>query len=193
MQLLVDGVAVRTWNNVGGDVAQRQFLNFSYTHPTSIAINQIRVAFTNDGNTAGGADRNLAVDAIALNGLRYESEAPATYSTGTWSDATGCAPGNKQDEVLHCGGYFQYAGAQSGSRIGLHIGRSDELGGSTQRVGGGRMPLRRFRQSLAVRSPNRGSRDWPWPHCIRGVVTTAAWQLGTNKGLTTRFMIWCGD
>ena len=115
MQLLVDGVPVRTWDNVGGDYNQRQFILYTYTHPTALTASQLRVAFTNDGNTVSGADRNLGVDAITLDGTRYESEAPATYSTGTWSDATGCAPGNKLDEVIHCGGYFQYAGGPGNS------------------------------------------------------------------------------
>ncbi len=94
MQLQVDGVTVKTWNNIGGDANQRIFQSFSYTHPTAISLSQVRVAFTNDGNTAGGADRNLSVDALVFNGQRFETEAPATDSTGTYDAATGCPPGN---------------------------------------------------------------------------------------------------
>ncbi len=29
-------------------------------------------------------------------------------STGSWAPDSGCNPGNKQTELLACGGYFQY-------------------------------------------------------------------------------------
>jgi hypothetical protein len=119
MQLLVSSVVVATWNNIAGNPNLRNFLTYNYTHPTVTTLDQVRVAFSNEGNTAGGLDRNLVVDAIMFNGQRYETEAAATYSTGSYDSVTGCAPGNKQIETLHCFGpggaaaYFQYAGGPS--------------------------------------------------------------------------------
>ena len=109
MQLQIDGAVVQTWNNVGGNYIARQFLEFDYTHPQTITADQVRVAFTND---AGG--RNLRVDKITLDSQDYEAEDPSVFSTGTWTSATNCAPGNKQNEQLHCNGYLQFASNGTG-------------------------------------------------------------------------------
>ncbi|TWU34943.1 Dockerin type I repeat protein [Novipirellula artificiosorum] len=132
MQLLVDGEVVATWDNVGGDRRARQFVTFTYTHPSPLELRDLRVVFANDGNTATGADRNLMVDAIVLDGVRYESEAPTTYSTGTWSSSNGCGPGNKQSEVLHCGGggYFQYDTSVGGT-VTVDLAASSDSGDSS--------------------------------------------------------------
>jgi hypothetical protein len=82
--------------------------DFTYLHAGSVTADQIRVEFTNDGFTALGRDRNVRVDRISIDGTIYESEASTVFSTGTWDNATGCGPGNKQSEFLHCSGYFQY-------------------------------------------------------------------------------------
>lgn len=111
MSLEIDGLAVETWNNVEGNFADRAFQQFTYTHPTDVTPDQVRVRFLNNGVSAGGGDRNLSVDGITINGTVYESEAPGVASTGTWDASTSCAAGNKQSEVLHCDGYFQFAGS----------------------------------------------------------------------------------
>ncbi|MEZ6102682.1 MAG: DUF6605 domain-containing protein [Pirellulaceae bacterium] len=117
MQLLIDNAVVKTWRHVGGDADNRAFERHTYTHPSQVTLDQLRIEFSNDANTSTGRDRNLIVDAITFNGQRYETEAPTTYSTATWDNATGCAPGNKQSEALHCGGYFQYAQSATGSVV----------------------------------------------------------------------------
>lgn len=108
MVLEIDGIAVRTWEEIGGNYTQREFESFVYTHPTTVTANRIRVAFIEDGLTSSGLDRNLRVDGIVVGGLAFESEAATTYSTGTWSPGVGCSPGFKRSELLHCNGYFEF-------------------------------------------------------------------------------------
>jgi glucose/arabinose dehydrogenase len=115
-QLQIDGVAVATWTNTRVLTASRVFDTFTYTHPTDVAINRIRVALVNDG--AGGVDRNLYVDGIAVNGAKYESEASTVYSTGTYDSATnGRLPGFRKTEALHYNGYFEFGAAKSTIQI----------------------------------------------------------------------------
>lgn len=108
-ELLINDQVVATFTNVQGNPGARQFTEYSYTHPSSVTAGQVKVRFPNDANI-NGEDRNLYVDKINIGGTDYQSEDPSVLSTGTWKPDTGCAPGNKQDEVLSCGGFFQYAG-----------------------------------------------------------------------------------
>ncbi len=56
-----------------------------------------------------GKDRNVRIDAIAIDGTRYESEDPTVIGTGVWRNGGNCQPGNWSSEYLHCNGYFRYA------------------------------------------------------------------------------------
>ena len=67
----------------------------------------IKVWFTNDAHVSGVCGRDLRVDWIEVDGVRYETEAGSTYSTGTWASDS-CAAGYPQSEWLHCNGFFQY-------------------------------------------------------------------------------------
>ncbi|MEM6799090.1 MAG: carbohydrate-binding domain-containing protein, partial [Planctomycetota bacterium] len=120
MALQIDGVTVREWGNVGGGYNTRQFLNFNYTHPTAVTADRIRVAFLNDGITSTGADKNLRVDRISVDGEIFETQAGDVFSTGTWDSVNGCAPGFKASEFLNCNGYFQFeATPQNPGTIGI--------------------------------------------------------------------------
>ena len=55
---------------------------------------------------ADGIDTNLDVDYAELRSNHFETEDESTLSTGTYSPATGCAPGNKKSQTLHCNGKF---------------------------------------------------------------------------------------
>ncbi len=103
MELRVDGQAVMEWTNVGGSFSG-DFVAYSYTANEKVVASQIQVAFTNDD----GADRDLRVDKIEVDGVVYQTEAPTTYSTGTWRSSDGCDAGFKRNERLHCNGYFAY-------------------------------------------------------------------------------------
>lgn len=74
---------------------------------STAAPGRIDVRFLNDGLT-NGVDRNVRVDYIEVDGVRYQTEASSTFSTGTWSSSNGCGDGYKQNELLHCNGYFRY-------------------------------------------------------------------------------------
>lgn len=113
MRLWVDNVAVAEWADVAGDYNNRSFQSFSYTHPTKVAPDQIRVEFVNDGRTADDRDRNLRVDAIEIDGRVSQSEASTTMSTGTWRDGS-IVPGFPQSESLHGEGFFQYSSRPAG-------------------------------------------------------------------------------
>ena len=103
MELRIDGQAVTEWTNVGGSFSG-DFVAYSYTADEEVVASQIQVAFTNDD----GASRDLRVDKIEVDGVAYQSEAPTTYSTGTWTSDNGCGGGFKRNEWLHCDGYFAY-------------------------------------------------------------------------------------
>lgn len=109
LELQIDGATVATFANVGGDFANRNFLQLSYTHPTDVTASQIRVAYNNNGVSTGGADMNLHVDRIEVAGTTFETEAPSVFSVGTAVFGVGCTSGFIQDETLWCNGYFQYA------------------------------------------------------------------------------------
>ncbi|MGL4514482.1 MAG: carbohydrate-binding domain-containing protein [Lacipirellulaceae bacterium] len=108
MELRVATAPATSWTSIGGNYNLRQFVPRSYVHGQTIALANLRVAFTNDGTTAGGADRNLRVDAVVLDGVRYEAEAQSTYSTGTWRPNFGVQPGFTQSEQLQANGFFQF-------------------------------------------------------------------------------------
>jgi glucose/arabinose dehydrogenase len=111
MQLQIDNNVVQTWNNVGGDAFAGQFVTFNHTTANDITADQVRINFTNDTfDPANGIDSNLRVDAIIIDGVRFETEDPSVFSTGTWLPSDGVQPGNRQSEFLHANGYFQFAG-----------------------------------------------------------------------------------
>ncbi len=105
LQLLIDGAAVRTWTGVKGTYNSAVYETFRFTTPSVVALNQIRVAFTNNGLTSTGLDKNLRVDAVLLNGVRYETEANDTFSTG---GPLAAPTGFRRSEFLYNNGYFAY-------------------------------------------------------------------------------------
>ncbi len=116
MELQIDGSTVATFSNVGGDAFGGTFETFNYTHSSQVNINQVRLAFTNNGVASDGGDRNLRVDRLVLDGATYESEDPSTFAAGGYVPGTGCTSGNLQTETLYCGGaYFEYGQPSSGS------------------------------------------------------------------------------
>lgn len=109
MDLLIDGAVVDSWTvPAGGDAGQ--FSTFSWNTSQTIRADQVRVRFTNDAyDPANGIDSNLRVDAIEIDGQRFETEAPNVFSTGTWLPEDGVQPGFRESEYLNGNGYFQYA------------------------------------------------------------------------------------
>ena len=111
-------VTVMTWGATGdeqavllvnGDISipiDVSTTRTQYTYAIDEQVTDVRVSFVNDQATP--VDRNLFVDAIIVDGKRYESEADTVQSLGSWNPDSGCNIGFKQSEKLHCDGYFQY-------------------------------------------------------------------------------------
>ena len=71
--LQVDEQVVATFE-ASGDPRTGDLRTFEYTSEQTLTADQIRVALENDEfNPEIGFDRNLRVDAIAIDGVRYES------------------------------------------------------------------------------------------------------------------------
>ena len=76
----------------------------------TITTDDVRIVFLNDFfDPATGADSNLIVDAIAIDGNRFETETNNVFSTGTFLNADGIQPGFRNSEVLHANGFFQFS------------------------------------------------------------------------------------
>lgn len=121
MSLIIGGETVQSWT-VGQETGV-----YSYRADSNVSLNDVRVSFNNDiYDEANGIDRNLIVDYVELDGTRYETEAPTTFSTATWLPEDGVQPGFRQSETLHSNGYFQYAeAAAAGTEIRI-AARGDE-------------------------------------------------------------------
>ena len=108
MQLQIDGSEVAAWTLSAG-ASNGQFQTYTYNTPDTITADQVRIQFSNDlYDPANNFDRNVRVDAIAVDGQRFETEDPSVFSTGTWLPADGIRAGNRQSEYLHANGYLQY-------------------------------------------------------------------------------------
>jgi glucose/arabinose dehydrogenase len=107
-RLVVDGATAAIFPNVGGDYAARQFVSFSYDAPSAQSISDLRVVFDNDGLIPSGEDRNLRVDGLTLDGIKYETEAPNVYTNAFYTAGQGRTFGRLRTEEMPLGGYFQF-------------------------------------------------------------------------------------
>lgn len=127
MQLQVNGSVVRTWNNIGGNAAEREFQTYTFNGANDATLDDVRVLFTNDlFLPEQGIDSNLRIDSVTVNGVTRQAEDPTTFGTGTWLDADGTAPGFRESEWIHSNGYFQFADSPSqGSRFEVFAAGSE--------------------------------------------------------------------
>ena len=89
VSLQINQLTVQTWNNLGGDAFQNEFVTLNYNSAGDVSPDEIRIRFNNDlYDPASGIDRGVRVDAIVIDGQRFESESPIVFSTGTWRPAT---------------------------------------------------------------------------------------------------------
>lgn len=108
MELWIGGQFAQGWQDIGGDAGARSFDSFTFTAAETVTASDVEIRFTNDlWQPDLGIDRNLRVDAILIDGERFETEAPTVFSTGTWQEGE-ITPGFKQDETLHTNGSFQF-------------------------------------------------------------------------------------
>ncbi len=109
IQLRIDGVTKATWS------VTTTLQTYTYVHPTSVGASSLRVYFINNGTTSTGADKNVIIDYVDVNSQRFQTETSTTFSDGSWTSTTDCAPGYKSSEWLHCDGYMQYATGNAGN------------------------------------------------------------------------------
>jgi len=112
--LEISGQVVATWNladNGGqaGNLDVGNFIPLTFTADDPIEASDVRINFTNDRyEPDNGIDYNVAVDRIEIDGIAYETEAPTTWSTGTWRPEIGVVPGFVESQILTSNGYFQF-------------------------------------------------------------------------------------
>ena len=112
MELRIDGNVVQTYSGVSQSPS-----TYTFQANQSVTADQIQVAFINSFYVPEvDYDQNLVIDLIRIDGVTYQTEAPSTFSTGTWNPGIGITPGNYQTETLHADGYFQYDGSEGGSQ-----------------------------------------------------------------------------
>ncbi|MFN3189228.1 MAG: PQQ-dependent sugar dehydrogenase [Aureliella sp.] len=96
--------------NVATYQVTESFQDFLYRAEETVTADDVRIEFDNDRyDPANGIDANINVDYIQVDGTRYETEDARVFSTGTWLDGDGIAPGFGRGESLHSNGYLQYA------------------------------------------------------------------------------------
>lgn len=90
--------------------------SYNYTfRGASLKPEDVRVRFMNDYTDRQTQEsRDVRIDYIKINGVKYESEHESVFSTGTWSKGEKCNGGYKKSDWLHCNGYFQYASLDTG-------------------------------------------------------------------------------
>jgi parallel beta-helix repeat protein len=116
IELAIAGQTVATYNQLGSGGFDGQYQTLTYTTAETLTADDVRIQFTNDvWDPANGIDRNVRIDAIVIDGVRYETEDSSVFSTGTWSPSDGVQPGFGRGEYLHTDGYIQYAGGGGSS------------------------------------------------------------------------------
>ena len=114
VQLEIDGSIVETYrlSDYGvqpGDIYTGTFAQIIYQHTEEIDPSKVRFIFINDQvDPVTGIDYDLGIDNFKVGGITYQSESPATFSTGSFVQGVGIEPGFWQSESLNGNGYFQY-------------------------------------------------------------------------------------
>ncbi len=101
ISLKIKNVTVQTWT------ISTSFVNYTYTHPTTVFRDDISIVYNNDAQTP--ADRNVQIDHIKVASTTFQTEDSSVLSIGSWNTANGCNRGYKKSEWLHCNGFFQYS------------------------------------------------------------------------------------
>ena len=126
IRLQVDGQTVATYDLEAG-AATRDFSAFRYNTVGDVSADDIRVEFFNDNaNPRPGQARTVVVDAIAIDGVRYETEADTVFSTGTWKAADGFEDGYRNSERLHTNGYLAFADSANEGSLVRVVARGSE-------------------------------------------------------------------
>lgn len=122
-QLEIGGETVAVYNladfNVQpGDLYTGTFAQIIYQHDEVIDPATVRITFLNDQvDPETGIDYDLGIDNFKIGGITYQTEAPSTFSTGTFVEGIGVEPGFRQSESMNAPGYFQYLVDTSANNI----------------------------------------------------------------------------
>ena len=110
--LQIDGQTVEQFT------VSQDFATFDFQTQQPVTADQVRIEFLNDQfDPANGIDSNLIVDAIEIDGVRFEAESPFVFSTGTFLEADGITPGFGRGDVLNANGFFQFSNEGGSSLI----------------------------------------------------------------------------
>lgn len=110
LELLIDDQLVSQWQ-LGTD-----FQTFNYVSNNDIAIESIKVRFSNDAYLpASGYDSNVTVGSLRFFDLQstdtitvFGNES-SVYSTGTWLEADGVVAGYGRGNILHANGFLDFS------------------------------------------------------------------------------------
>ena len=119
--LIIGGQVVGTFD------ATTEFQTIRFLADSTVSADDVRIEFINDQfEPDQNIDANLIVDFIEIDGVRFESESPATFSTGSFLPADGIVPGFGRSDTLNGNGFFQYStGGFVGSVLEI-VARGDE-------------------------------------------------------------------
>ena len=160
--LIINGEVVQTFTDVGGDPDSRAFNQFDFTSDRTISADDIQISFINDAfDQRTGFDRNLLVDGFILDGVEFETENPAVFSTGFFAADGFTGPGFLETELLNTNGTFSFssAGATGGpvtpvrdpvTRIRVDAAGSE--GGELIAVEVGGVPIETFQLTRSTQS-----------------------------------------
>ena len=107
IHLYVDSQIVATFDDLGTGAYANQFNVLTYESEEAISAGDVRIEFVNDAYDP--VYRDVQIDAIVIDGERFEAESPDVFSTGTWKRADGVVAGFRESEFLQVNGYFQFA------------------------------------------------------------------------------------
>lgn len=138
IDLLIDGQTVATYSNLGSGAYNGQFQTMTFSSSADVTADDVRIQFTNDlYDPVNSIDRNVGIDAIVINGIRFETEDESVFSTGTWLPEDGIQPGFGRGDFLNTDGYFQYASRDNdGSVIQMRVRGSEGTEQFNLRVNG---------------------------------------------------------
>lgn len=135
IELKIAGQNVASFSDLGTGAYRGEFRSLKFETDSPVSADDVRIEFVNDlYEPENGIDRNVRIDAIVIDGVRFESESSSVFSTGTWKEADGIQQGFRQDEFLHANGYLQYANNESTEGTIVRVRARGMMGGEQFRL-----------------------------------------------------------
>ena len=84
IDLQIGGQTVASFSELGTGAFGGQTQSRSFFTADRVTADDVRIQFSNDlFDAANGTDRNVRIDAIVIDGVRFETEDSSVFSTGT--------------------------------------------------------------------------------------------------------------